>query len=39
MDLVRRIVAGSTGIADLEVVPPGLDKLYAHFLSSQVEAQ
>lgn len=39
MDLVRRIVAESTGIADLEVVPPGLDKLYAHFLSSQVEAQ
>jgi Cu-processing system ATP-binding protein len=39
MDLVRRIVAEGTGIADLEVVPPGLDKLYAHFLSSQVEAQ
>ena len=31
MDLVRRIIAESTGIADLEVVPPGLDKLYAHF--------
>jgi Cu-processing system ATP-binding protein len=39
LDLVRRIVAESTGLADLEVVPPGLDKLYAHFLSSQVEAQ
>jgi hypothetical protein len=39
LDLVRRIVAESTGLADLEVVPPGLDKLYAHFLGPQLEAR
>ena len=39
LDLVRRIVAKGTGIADLEVVPPGLDKLYAHFLGLHVEAR
>jgi hypothetical protein len=39
MDLVRRIVAEGTGISDLEVVPPGLDKLYAHFLGPHVEAR
>jgi len=39
MDLVRRIVAEGTSIADLEVVPPGLDKLYAHFLGPQLEAR
>ena len=39
MDLVRRIVAEGTGIADLEVAPPGLDELYAHFLRPHVEAR
>ena len=39
MDLVRQIVAEGTGIADLEVVPPGLDELYAHFLGPHVEAR
>ena len=39
VDLVRRIVAEGTGIADLEVVPPGLDELYAHFLGPDVEAR
>jgi len=39
MDLIRRIVAKGTAIVDLEVVPPGLDKLYAHFLGAHVEAR
>jgi Cu-processing system ATP-binding protein len=39
MDLIRRIVAEGAGIADLEVVPPGLDELYSHFLGPQVEAR
>jgi Cu-processing system ATP-binding protein len=39
MALVRRIVAEGADIADLEVVPPGLNELYAHFLGPQVEAQ
>jgi Cu-processing system ATP-binding protein len=39
VELVRRIVGGTSGIADLEVVPPGLDELYAHFLGPDVEAR
>jgi Cu-processing system ATP-binding protein len=35
--VVRRILAENPGIADLDVVPPGLDELYAHFLGPQVE--
>jgi Cu-processing system ATP-binding protein len=39
VDLVRRLVEDGSGLADLEVVPPGLDELYAHFLGPQVEAR
>ena len=39
MNLIRRIVADGTRIADLEVVPPGLDRLYAHFLDPHGEAR
>jgi Cu-processing system ATP-binding protein len=39
MAVIRRIVAEGSGIADLEVAPPGLDELYAHFLGPQVEAR
>jgi Cu-processing system ATP-binding protein len=39
MDLVRQIVAEGASIADLEVVPPGLNELYAHFLGPHVEAR
>jgi Cu-processing system ATP-binding protein len=39
LDLVRRIIAEGGNIADLEVVPPGLNELYAHFLGSQVDAR
>jgi Cu-processing system ATP-binding protein len=39
MDIVKRIVANGNSVADLEVVSPGLDKLYAHFLGPHVEAR
>jgi Cu-processing system ATP-binding protein len=39
VNLVRRIVAEGTSITDLEVVPPGLDELYAHFIGTNVEAE
>jgi Cu-processing system ATP-binding protein len=39
LDLVRRLVVDGSNIANLEVVPPGLDELYAHFLGTQVEAR
>ncbi len=38
MDFVRRIVAQNTAIDDLEVIPPALDELYAHFLGPHAEA-
>jgi len=35
MDLLRRITESGGSIADLDIIPPTLDELYAHFLRSQ----
>jgi Cu-processing system ATP-binding protein len=34
IDLLRRATAEGTSVEDLDVVPPTLDELYAHFLKS-----
>ncbi|GJD55582.1 ABC transporter ATP-binding protein [Methylobacterium dankookense] len=35
MDILRGVMAAGTAVEDIEVVPPTLDQLYAHFLRSQ----
>lgn len=35
MDLLRRIAGNGGSISDLDIIPPTLDELYAHFLRSQ----
>lgn len=39
MDLLRRATRADMAIEDIEVMPPTLDELYAHFLRSQEAAQ
>lgn len=39
MDLLRRATRADMAIEDIEVIPPTLDELYAHFLRSQEAAQ
>ncbi|PWL17447.1 ABC transporter ATP-binding protein [Falsochrobactrum shanghaiense] len=33
MELVRRIIASNDNLSELDVIPPTLDELYAHFLN------
>ncbi len=35
VEMVRRITAGSLAVADLQIIPPTLDDLYAHFLHGE----
>lgn len=39
MELIRRIVAANGNLADLDVIVPTLDELYAHFLSRKEAAE
>lgn len=39
IDLLRRATAAGTSVEDLDVVPPNLDELYAHFLRQAEHAQ
>lgn len=39
MDLLRQAIQADHALEDIEVVPPTLDELYAHFLRSQEEAR
>lgn len=39
IDLLRRATAEGTSVEDLDVVPPSLDELYAHFLRSAEAAR
>ena len=32
MALIRRVAEEGTGVADVEMMPPGLDEIYAHVL-------
>jgi len=34
IDLLHRVTAEGTLVEDLDVVPPSLDEIYAHFLKS-----
>lgn len=39
MELLRQVVHADQALEDIEVVPPTLDELYAHFLRSQEDAR
>lgn len=39
MDLLRQAIHADQALEDIEVVPPTLDELYAHFLRSQEDAR
>lgn len=39
MDLLRQAIHADHALEDIEVVPPTLDELYAHFLRSQEDAR
>ena len=38
IDVLRRATLEGAPVEDIDVVPPTLDELYAHFLRSQVAA-
>ena len=38
IELLRRATAAGTSVEDLDVVPPNLDELYAHFLRQAEQA-
>ncbi|WP_298727345.1 ABC transporter ATP-binding protein [uncultured Ferrovibrio sp.] len=39
MEFLRQVMQGGPALDDIEVVPPTLDELYAHFLRSQEDAR
>jgi Cu-processing system ATP-binding protein len=39
MAVIRRAAAEGAGVADIELMPPSLDELYAHFLRSQEQSR